>query len=269
MSKQIISEKLGEIWEFNLQKIEEIHSELVASISELEKYYAGFDTLYEKTEQIADLLSSVYSGYNVIDGFEHLKRLRAVIAAYRKRYTLEGIDFDFINKLESKISALRDKSFDEFPYLFHSMSGQTIIEETRNFDPAQFPFRWITFERNRSRFILRYDSIVVTPVKEFTIDNYMKPDIIFFSAENKMLSARDLFSGYPDRFEKPKFLIKTNEGDGFFFAAKIIKKIYAKKDIITEKIAPFKSRQQSSWSPGRVKLFGHNHIVINTASDKA
>lgn len=265
--KKFISEKLGEIWQFNLQKLDEIHTELEKSISELEQYYQGFDDLYKKTDNIATLLLSAYSGYNVIDGFEHLKRLKAVINSYKKRYTGEGIDFNLLNNLESKISVLRDKSFDDFPYLFHNQTDDTLEElkeETDKFDPAAFPFRWVSFERNRSKFLVQCESFDIRQIETFEICGFEPPEFITIKTGGRKIKTRDIFSGYPEKFEKPEYLIYPNESNLPFLAAKIKKRIYGRFDFISEKIVPFKSGLTHSKSPGRVRIFGFNHLVLKT-----
>jgi hypothetical protein len=260
-----ITEKFGEIWSFNLQKIEEIHSELERSLSDLEQYYAGFEPLYDKVESILKLLTALYNNFGVIEGRDRLNKLSAVISAYRKRYTADGINFELIEKIESKITSLLDRSFEDFPFL-ESGGGLDIIDappDEKKFDPAAYTFRWITFERNGSAFIVPFESLEVRPAAGCEVISFTKPDQIELKIEENIYRASDIFSGYPDKFEEPAFIISINGGASVYPAAKILRKIFAREDFVSEKVIPFPGGLNTSKSPGRVRIFGRNHILLS------
>lgn len=253
----------GELWNFNLQKIEDIHSAIEKSIHDLENKYVDFESAYGEISSQLDLLSSIYSGYNTISGAESVMRLRALLASYRKRYTRESLDFNLVYNLLIKIAELRNASFEYFPSLAHDgkqTAGTHPAAASRG--RAAGRYRWITFERNRSWFIAPFTAITVHTSKQFLVGAVEEPDIINIVVGAETVRVRDIFIKSLDHPVSPRYVILTGRASANYAADAIEKSIYAAHDFITPMLRPFTSIRRNALSPGRVRMFGRNHILL-------
>jgi len=256
-----------EFWTNNIQKLDEIHKNLDILLTDLEIEYSHFDKIYNKIEMDINVLSSIYSSYNSIDGGDYVLKLNAVINEYKKKYTADGIDFKLLNFLNDKINGLREESFKNFPEIKHKdqvpEDEKKVKEDYSRYNTR--PYKWITFQRNNSWFISSFNDIELIPAEEAEKVKYIKPEIISLKLNNQKYRALDIFAEFYDNNKKsdPEFYIIVNEGKKVFAATKIGKKIYSKKDFITPEIHPFDTVKKSSLSRGHFKIFGKNHIYLS------
>jgi hypothetical protein len=252
-----------ELWNFNLQKIENIQQSIEKSINDLENKYVGFESVYESIAGQIDLLSSIYSNYNAIEGGEYVMRLKSVIASYRKRYTREDLDFDLIHDLLSAIMEKRDRSFERFPYLSHG--GREMLVKDRAFSAdncMRKKYRWVTFGRNRSWFIAPFSELVIHRNRNFPVESFEEPDFIFISISGEVLKIKDIFTKFPVWQESPRYYLLLNNMKKNFAADMIGKQIFSDSDITKSIFKPFKRTFSNPFSPGRVRLFGINHLML-------
>ena len=251
-----------ELWNFNLGKIERIQRHIESSINDLEMKYVEFEPVYDDIMEQIDILSSIYSSYNSIEGAESVLRLKSVLESFRKKYTREGLDFNLVQHLIVKINEARNRSFSDFPKLDHDDRPATIpAGEAPCLDYSIKRHRWITFERNRSWFITPFTSIEIRTDPELPIESYEDPDYLIVSSGGTALKIRDIFGrrGRPDRPIRYVLLDGANRN---FAATAIGKQIYAERDIVTPFLRPFKTVESNRLSPGRIRLFGRNHILL-------
>lgn len=255
-----------ELWNFNLQKMERVQGAVEKSLAALEKKYAEFEPLYDEIIGQLDILCSIYSGFNTVDGGEDLLRLRSLLESYRKQYTREGLDFNLVQRLLGKISDSRNASFEDFPALAHK-DAPTVVEgiEDHTEELALRKHRWITFERNRSWFIAPFRSIEIIPHPPFTILGVEGPDILRVRIGSEVVGIRDLLARSLDEPVPPRFLLLLDNGEQNYAANRIGKRIFADHDFISPLVRPFKNAPPNPLSPGRVRLFGKNHILIRDA----
>ena len=184
----------GDLWNFNLQKIEQIHQRVEESIRDLESSYAGFEARYADLDHQLGILSSIYAGYNTIAGLEDVMKLKALLRTYRERYTREGMDFDLVHSLMARIADARSASFESFPALSHD--GTVVASghpDNVLKDYSGKKFKWITFERNRSWFIVPYRSIEIKKSSGFPVLSVEEPDIINVDIEGHTVRSVDIF----------------------------------------------------------------------------
>ena len=246
-------------WQNNLQKIEEITELIEKSLSKLEEKYADFESIYDEVSDRIDILSSIYSHYDSLLGREYLLKLRAVMRDYRKRYTHEGINFNLIYYIYTKIIELRNKSFEEFPKLKHQQRHP--FQGQRSIDTEAMPYRWITFQRNGTHFIAPFDEVT-------TIDIDQVQDIYTDEGGGMHIKVDGVESAVIDplaisfkRKEKPNhFLIVQRNNRIYCFAAwKIEKRIFARVDLLSPRL---KSIEKNTGFRGSLRLFGENHLYV-------
>jgi hypothetical protein len=253
----------GDLWNFNLQKIEQIHQRIEESIRDLENSYAGFESRYADLDHQLDILSSIYAGYNTITGLEDIMKLKALLRTYRRRYTREGMDFDLVHSLMTRISDARSVSFESFPALSHDSTAVACKRpDTVLKDYSGKKYKWITFERNRSWFIVPYRSIEIKRSSGFPVISVEEPDIINVDIDGRVVRSRDIFIKSPDRPEKPRYILMINGDRNNLAAGNLGREIFSDHDFISPMIKPFKKASSNALSPGRVRLFGRNHILL-------
>lgn len=247
-------------WQNNLQKIEEITELIEKSLSKLEKKYADFESIYDEISDRIDILSSIYSHYNSLLGREYLLKLRAVMRDYRKRYTHEGINFNLIYYIYTKIIELRNKSFKEFPKLKHQQSHSS--PRHRSMDTAEvFPYKWITFQKNGTYFITPFDEVTtidIDQVQEIYTDEGGRMHIKVDAVESAVIDPLSMsFKGK----EKPNhfLIVQRNNRVNCFAAWRIGKRILARVDLLSPRL---KSIEKNTGFRGSLRLFGENHLYI-------
>ena len=245
-------------WQNNLEKIEEISELVEKSLLKLEKQYAEFQPAYDELISRIDLLSSIYSNFNTIYGLEYLLKLKALLKEYERRYTHEGINFNLIYYLHSKIIELRNNSFDEFPRLYHDQKESRVNHSEGDAESA--PFRWITFQRNGSHFITPYDTFSVIDFENVRTV-YANERKMSIKIDDRMIPVTDPLAASSPENERPHhfLIIQTESGDRCFAVRSIGKRILARRDILSSKVRPLTER---SAFKGHIRLFGINHIYI-------
>jgi hypothetical protein len=253
----------GELWNYNLQKIEQIHQRVEESIRELENNYAVFESRYADLDHQLDILSSIYAGYNTIAGLEDIMKLKAVLRTYRKLYTREGMDFDLVHSLMVKIADARSVAFESFPALSHESPGAAPVRhEPARIDYSGKKFKWITFERNRSWFIVPYQDMVIRRNTGFPIISVEEPDILNVEMDKRIIRARDIFIRSLEEPDAPDYFILIDQERKNLTAGRLGREIFSDHDFISPMIKPYKKATANTLSPGRVRLFGRNHLVL-------
>lgn len=252
-----------ELWNFNLQKIEDIQQSIEQSIHDLENKYVDFEAIYDSIVRQIDLLSSIYSSYNAIEGGEYVMRLKSVLASYRKRYTREDLDFGLIHYLLTAILEKRDRSFEQFPHLSHGSRDMIVKEGAISADNCMIKkYKWVTFGRNRSWFIAPFTDIVIHRNRNYPVESFEEPDFIFVSIGGEVFKIKDIFTKFPVWPETPRYYLILDTMKNNFAADMIGKQIFSDTDITKSILRPFKRTFSNPLSPGRVRLFGINHLML-------
>ncbi len=254
-------EKHLEFWQNGLQVIEEISSSLETSLGMLEKKYSDFETLYDQAMDRIDALAGIYAGVNTIQGREYVLRLKALMRDYRRRYTLEGINFNAIHFLHSRIRELRDRSFSDFPNLTHTPA--VAVESV----PPERPsivvrFKWVTFERNGSWFILPYDTLNILEFRKANLVPGGRQNRFLLRLEGVDLEVLDLLSSSMVEKTRPPHIVVVGLGDEkYCYAASVPgKRILSRRDCIIDGL---KNVRNNGYFRGHIRLFGQKHLYID------
>lgn len=258
-------QKYRDFWQNNLQIIEEISSSLESSLSNLEKKYSDLDHVYNDLIEKINILSSIYSSYNNLPGLDYLLKLKTMLNDYKNRYSHEGVNFNVLYFLKSKIIELREKSFSEYPELMHKKTPAP-VKVLKTADPSKTPearFKWTTFERNNSYFVIPYDEQSVLQYCEVQVIKNPKLSYMKIKINDTLIPVNDLFSSTMDEpDQKPaNFIIISYKNKTHCFAAdKVGKKIMSGKDVIFHGLKP---APKSSFACGHIRLFGNRHLYVN------
>jgi hypothetical protein len=255
----------SEFWRVSMEKIEDIQSKLNVAVKELEKKYSGFDKIYDLIEEELNTLSSIYSSYNSIHGGSHIMKLNTLIREYKRRYTRDGIDFDLIHFLLRKIGELRDRSVEDFPLLQHreDVKGEPVyreVEEKKEY--LHSPYKWITYEKNRSWFISQFSELLIVNEGDTEEKVHIDDEHIRFRYRNGTYTAFDHFGSTTTDTTETKFYIIIDNGEKVYAASTAGKRLYAKKDLMKGKVEPFRYPHLTKLYSGYVRVFGKRHILV-------
>ena len=257
-----------ELWNFTLQKMEHIQGSIENSISDLEKHYAEFESRYGEILEQVDILTSLYSSFNAIEGGESLLRLRAILESYKKRYTREGLDFNLVHRLLLKIAESRNRSFEDFPRLTHHDAATVVAgADEGTVETSLRRCRWITFKRNRSWFISPFRSIRILSGPDISLQGVEEPDMLVVGTGSEAVAVRDLLARSIEAASPPRHVILLDGGSRNYAADLIGKRIFADRDFITPLLVPFRKAPHNTLSPGRVRLFGKRHLLLGSEAE--
>jgi len=258
--EDIIFQDYNEFWNNNLQKIEEIQNKLNKSLGAIENQYMELNKLFDIFTEEINVLASIYSNFNSIEGKDYILKLKSIGASYKKRFQEEEIDLKTIYFLIEKINKLRDESFENFPIITHldEEEKKEKFKGNLNSNYEGRPFKWITFQRNGSFFIIKFSQVDIIDKNQFK--KITKEDNrLYITTEDKNYNPIDFF---PKENNSDAELIIEINNDTSFLADKLGKKIYSRRDFIFTKIEPFKQKLSNNPFYGKVKIFGKNHLFI-------
>jgi hypothetical protein len=258
------SKAYQELWNFNLQKIEDIQQDIEKAVMDMERRRHDFNDLYDGLAKRLDLLSSIYFSNIAIGGIEYVTRLRAVLRAYRNRPAGgEGPNFNLIHSLLTKIADARNRSVEQFPELsnleYEAAARADAVSVKRR---IRRKYSWASFKRNRSWFIVPFNTLDIRKNDNYPVDSSGKPDYIHVDIDNSIVLIKDIFSKFPDQWHSPAFYLLLNNGEKNFAADRLGKQIFANRDLLRPMLRPFAGAAAHQLSPGRVRLFGINHILL-------
>ena len=251
----------ADFWINNAESIEKIQKKLNTELQHLEGLYPPFEEHYYRLKELIEVLTSIYSSINTLEGYEHALRLKALITSYIRRYTREGIDFETLHYLSEKISTLLEHSFENFPILVHH-DRQPLEQKDAAADISKHKYRWVTFLRGLSWFMAPFTSLRIFDAKNCEVLSVNDNDSITVRIQDKGIEFKNIFASW-DRREVPiRYYLSLDESDNYT-ATLIGKTIYSKTDIISPKIKSYPGMKHHVLSPGRVRMFGRNHILLS------
>ncbi len=254
-----------DFWNNNIQKIDSIWHDLEDSMLKLEGRYKNFEPLYLAIEKLTDALFLIFKDFNTIPGLIPISELKKSLNYYRSRYIIGSSDFDKLHAHIMKISEELNDSLADFPEFKRKTGMRTTIGTDSipmNFN--QMPYKWITFKRNDSWFISRYDTVTVYNRNHIKRVHYKNPELAIVKTDELTLKVHDIFGRHKDILEEISHVIAINNNTRCYAATRQGKRIFAPADIVTRILRPYDTPISSDISPGRVRMFGKNHIFIGS-----
>lgn len=245
-------------WQSNLQSIHQISKELERTMIELERRSADFDECYETIESKLTTLHAIYRSYATIDGDEYILKLKALVADHRAQIERQTVSFNVIHFLLDKIRTYESEKIGRFPgaeYAKRKIGYKpiplTLAENAR--------FKWISFMRNGSWFLARYDRAQILPASSVQTSDALPSSILY---EGNEYPVRDLLSASsPEPVTSPAcFVIIEHDGVCCFAADRTGRRIIAGGDALSKKIEPFSS--ENSCARGFVRIAGTRYILL-------
>ncbi len=259
---------VADFWQNSFHSIEELTHTIEQFLFKLENEYRDFQGLYDALLDHIDVLISLYSSFNNLNGIEYLYKLRATLKEYYKRYTHEGINFNVIYYLHQKVTELREEGFrqnQEKKQCLHKNPSRS----RNNLKDAEtiLPFKWITFQRKNSWFITPFAEIEIIEARSAKTQYHERDQIVSVEHGGIFYSVIDFFPSSGSLHQKNNyFLLVTTDNGAYCYAAdKMGKKIMARRDWVSMKISPFHLNISAK---GYVKLFGIKHIFFTMGAEE-
>lgn len=263
MKNKLTNKGYTEFWSDNLQKIETAHKNLENSINELEKKYSDFEPDYNNIKELVELLLSIYKDLQFLPGYEEIKELKELLSYYNKKFSKKALDFEYINKLVMEIGEKLNKNFSDFPIVNHLRNYQNKYSVYRKINYDIYKYKWVTFKRNNSWFILPFNKIKIIHANEFELEYYENSDTVDVKYNDKIITAVDIFSKSTADIKEPTYCVVTDNDNHKYLADQVGRTFCSKNNIIKPLLKKFEKIKTSRISSGRVRIFGINHILLN------
>lgn len=265
------SETYNTFWQTNLETIDKITQKLEKKILELDNKSVKINNFFKELETEIDTLCSIYSCFNTFAGKGYILKLKAILTNQMQHFKSANMKFDTIYFLIEKINALRNNNFENFPVLKHfdTKTPETIPEKTIEsptnvikWNHENAAFKWISFKRNGSWFIIPYNTKLYIQAKfaEYNTDNKDNPFILY---NNTKYQVTDLFAKANTIYKsEAKIFICLNNKSECFSADKIGKVFISNKNFISMKTKKFNIN--SSLAEGYIKFCGKRYILLKS-----
>ena len=249
-----------EFWQSNLQTIHHISKELERNLIELERRSAGLEDCYAVIESKLDTLNAIYRSYATLEGDEYVLKLKALVADHRSSFDKQKVSFNIIHFLLDRIREYETEKLSRFPAteraerkIGYRPIPLTLAENAR--------FKWISFERNGSWFLARYDTARIVPASRTFYKTDPRRGVCIMTDEGVTRDVRDIFASTPGASESPASFVITSSGSESCFAAdRVGKRIIASRDVLQAKTEPF--GEKSSFAEGFVRIAGKRYILL-------
>ena len=250
-----------EFWQSNLQTIHRISKELENSLIELERRSAGLDDCCAVIESKLDTLNAIYRSYATLEGDEYVLKLKALVADHRATFEKQKVSFNIIHFLLDRIREYETEKIVRFPQTERA-------EKKIGYRPMQVTlaenagYKWISFERNGSWFLARYDTARIVPAQRVFYKSDPRRGVCTMTEDGVTRDVKDIFASTPGAAEKPAAFVIVKSGTETCYAAdRTGKRVIASSDVLAKKIEPFTS--ESSFASGFVRIAGTRYILLS------
>jgi len=260
----LIMEKLKNKIEFDpvysefTENNEKILSDLTATLREvitaLSSNNSITDEIFNKLSDSIEVSNAVFRSFSSHDGLELVLRLKSVLDIYRKNINENSNLIKIAEHIIKKLNRFNSTFFheatsDEIVY-------PELIEENQYTESRQIKdlkYKWTTFERNGSLFIVQYSGL--------DIIDYKSPESgRDFEYNGKSTPFIELMKTPDDEYSPPKKILIIDGGRACFPADRTGRQIHGSYDLISPIIEPMEIT--GNFISGRVRIFGRKHLVI-------
>jgi hypothetical protein len=251
-----------EFWERNRDYFGQISHDLEKRLISLEKHSLQFKDIYVEIESAISALMTTYKNDTHAVAHEFLLKMFAHIKDHRKEIEKQQISFNVIHFLLEKIHSYEEERYSRFPSVNQPDEMTTTSKVRLTHYEETKPFKWITFSRNGSWFIVPYQQLDIVPYRivPFVADPHTPQNSIEFNDRSYIV--HDIFSttlGAPP--PDPSCYIIVHNRESFCFAADRKGKRYLSSgNLVGKKMEPFDS--QIGFATGFIRLGGTRHICL-------
>ncbi len=230
-------------------------------ISELNNTNSLSVDSFKKLISSMEISNAVFSALSSREGIQLLLKLKAVTDIYKKNL---GTNTNLIKTAEFLINKIEKFSSS----CFHEADIERLLEipvyeiqaVSTGSPAAEFNFKWITFERNRSFFISGYRNLEIYKYDDLNAIYNTSESAFIFNYNGKDLFIADMLKNPDIENNIPNKIIVIDKGKHCYAADRTGRKILSTYDLISPLIEPLEI--SNSFFPGRVRLFGRRYLLL-------
>ena len=240
----------------NERIISDLLGSIKALVSEMENTTAVYDSKISELFHSININNAVLSHFKNSEGIELILKLHAVVEKCRRNTGENSELLAAAEHLLMKLDSFKENLFKTA--VTESISEtpiEPVSEDSTKIDNENLKYKWITFERNSSRFITDFISLEIRDYNQIHAED---PGYIYYNDRKTGIS--DLMKSPDAGYSPPAKIIIIDSGKRIYAADYAGREILSSNDIITPIIQPLE--YSGTLYSGRVRLFGIQFLVI-------
>jgi len=241
----------------NEQFLSELACTIRDIIKDLNERNSITDDIFSRLSETINVSNAVFRTFSNHEGLELILRLKSISELYKKNLNNNSNLIRIAEHLLKKLEKFNNT-------FYHELSSNEIIyPELPHYIPQdeygfkkELYFKWITFERNGSFFISRFNQLDIAdyPYQESSGTNYE----IFYNG--KTIALTDLMKTPDIEIKLPSKVLIIDKGKYSYAADLQGREIHGTYDMISPLIEQL-DVQNRNFS-GRVRIFGRRYLVL-------
>ncbi len=229
--------------------------DITTALSEKQKTASG---LIDELIRLAEISVTIHQQYTDNTGDGEIFKLKSVLATLKKHTMADSIHIQTAEYLIQRIEKLINSAFT-------SLDPELVKEKhecPEHREPAaDLKYKWLTFIRNGSWFILPYKHLKIFEADPAFIKR--KDGKNYITVNDNEFEITDMMSLPGSEFRLPASLLQIDSADFLYASDFNGREVHASSDIVSSMIKPLKDHAESIYK-GRVRLFGVKYLCPDT-----
>lgn len=238
----------------NRKILSDINCQFTDIINEVSERQKSLSSLVDELIRLAEISVTIHQQYTDSTGDDEVFKLKAVLTTLKKHAMADKIHIQTAGYLAGRIDTLINSAFESIdPELQKQKDTHAVF--TQQADGLKY--KWLTFTRNGSWFILPYETVDIIEPEPGSL--FAGDGKYFIKVDDTEYEIADMMSSPAGEFRLPAYLLKI-DGSDFYYASDFNgREIHASSDIVSPMTKPLKDHAQSIYL-GRVRLFGVRYL---------
>lgn len=248
----------------NIDLIKKELTKISYEMGKLEHDYKPIKEYYIKLNSLTDNLSKILANFTSLQGEENLQKIRTLIKKNKQSIENQSFDFKTINMLIKKTEKfiMEENILPKYDIKKIKIEESFFEKTTKKYN--NYPFKWISFFKSGSWFMLNFSSLEIKDSSDFKLTYQKTSNKIIATNTTQSFHILDPFSELAEIDEIPEKIIFIDSKKIGIAAKKIGKIIHSKNNFISEITTDLDKEINTDFIKGRVKIFGKNHLLINS-----
>lgn len=239
----------------NRKILTDINRQFRDIINEVSERQKSLSSLIEELVKLAEISVTIHHQYTDSTGDEEIYKLKSVLNTLKKHAMADRIHIQTAGYLSEKIDTLINSAFESLDPELQKNKSEAAASAPEDYE---LKYRWFTFTRNGSWFILPYNDVTIVepdPESIFTRDSRH-----LFKENDNELEIADMMSSPAAEFRLPAYLVRIDNADFYYASDFNGREIHANSDIVSPMVKPLKDHSGSIYL-GRVRIFGVKYLL--------
>lgn len=240
----------------NRKILTDINRQFMDIINDVSERQKSLASQIEELIRLAEISVTIHGQYTDITGDEEIFKLKSLLAALKRHALTDKIHIQTAAYLAGKVDRLIHGAFESIdPELVKSkLKDYAICPQ----NAGNLKYRWITFTRNGSWFIIPYDTLETIEPEPGSL--YSDDSRHFIKNEEGSYEIVDMMSSPAGQFRLPAYLLRIDGADFCYASDFNGREIHASSDIVSPLVKPITEHAECVYS-GRVRLFGTRYLL--------